>query len=200
MENTVTTLSSDINVITAEIKVEIARVGESIYRIGERLLAVRSSPLVYGFNDYRDWEKWCHEEFNMTRQHANRFIKVVEQLGTSMFRNTQLGVAALYEIATMPEEQREQPHTIPSTGETKSVDEMTVRELREVKAELKRKQAELDAAKRSEQIALTQNERLSDELASAVKPETVVVEKEVERIVEVDNTDYEAVERLQAYE
>lgn len=58
-------------------------------------------------------------------------------------------------------------------------------------------QRELDA-KRSAEIANRQNERLTDELATAKKPETVVVEKEVERVVEIDKTDYAVAERLQA--
>ncbi|WP_427108666.1 ParB N-terminal domain-containing protein [Lysinibacillus xylanilyticus] len=69
-------------------------------------------------------------------------------------------------------------------------------------AETRAQQAEqrLLDAERSEEILTRQNERLTDELASVTKPETVVVEKEVERIVEVDKTDYSAVKRLQAYE
>lgn len=69
-------------------------------------------------------------------------------------------------------------------------------------AETRAEQAEqrLLDAERSEEILTRQNERLTDELSSVTKPETVVVEKEVERIVEVDKTDYSAVKRLQAYE
>lgn len=129
-----TELSTDINVITAEINSYKQIAGQAIFEIGIRLKGVRDNPKEYGFTGYRDWERWCQEEIEMTRQHANRFIKVAEELGTSGFRN--VGLKALYEIATLPPEQREQPHTIPSTGETKTVDEMTVRELREVKKAL----------------------------------------------------------------
>ena len=99
--------------------------GEAIFEIGRRLKGVRDNPEMYGFEGYRDWERWCNTELEISRQYANQFIKVFEELGNSGFRK--LGVKALYEIATMPEEYRTEAHTAPSTGATKTVDEMTVR-------------------------------------------------------------------------
>ena len=86
------------------------------------------------------WEKWCREEVGMTPQHTNRFVKIYEELGTNRMSTFDLGVEALYQIATMPAEERDRNHVLP-TGETKTVDEMTVRELREVKRALKESEA-----------------------------------------------------------
>ncbi|WP_240522294.1 DUF3102 domain-containing protein [Bacillus thuringiensis] len=133
MSNDSVELSNDINVITAEINAYQQVAGEAIFEIGRRLKYVKETDLVHGA-----WSKWCESEIGMTRQHAHRFIKVFEELGTTdVTSGLHIGVKALYEIATMPEEQRDKSHTIPSTGETKTVDEMTVRELREVKKALK---------------------------------------------------------------
>lgn len=65
----------------------------------------------------------------MSTSQADRFIKVVNELGEGSFPTSgSLALGVLYEIATLPADDREQPHTVPSTGETKTVDEMTVRE------------------------------------------------------------------------
>lgn len=60
-------------------------------------------------------------------------MKVYSELGSKTSTYSEIGLNALYQIATLPPAEREKPHTIPSTGEVKTVDEMTVRELREVK-------------------------------------------------------------------
>ncbi|TKA07940.1 DUF3102 domain-containing protein [Bacillus thuringiensis] len=140
MGNKIAKLSNDINVITAEINAYQRVAGEAIFEIGYRLKEVRDNPKKYGFEGYLDWERWCVEEVGMSRGNANKFIQIYDELGSTSSRN--LGFEALYQIATLPSEQRDKTHTIPSTGETKTVDEMTVRELREVKKALK--QAEED--------------------------------------------------------
>src|SRR5699024_9561528 len=87
-----------------------------------------------------------------------------------------LGIKALYEIATLPQEEREKEH-VTSKGETKTVDEMTVRELQEVKRKLKnteqtKRQAESQAeTERKERERL---ERENEELAN-VEPERIEV-------------------------
>lgn len=83
------------------------------------------------------WERWCREEIGFEPSEARKFVRVVEQLGTSnRCTYTEMGLRALYEIATLPPDERIREHTLKS-GATKTVDEMTVRELREVKAALK---------------------------------------------------------------
>jgi chromosome segregation ATPase len=130
-------LSDDLSVITAEINSYKQIVGQGLYEMASRIRHVKESDLVHG-----EWEKWCREKINMTPQHANRFVRISERFAnrTSMF---ELGVAVLNELVDFTDEQISSPQTIPSTGEQKAVDEMTVRELREVKKTLKEAEEEL---------------------------------------------------------
>lgn len=131
MGNELVKLSNDINVITAEINAYQRVAGEAIFEIGRRLKHVKENDLVHG-----EFGKWL-DGIGMEGSQARRFMKVADELHTKRGTYHEIGLRALYEIATMSEEQRDKQHTIPSTGETKTVDEMTVRELREVKKALK---------------------------------------------------------------
>jgi Protein of unknown function (DUF3102) len=136
-------LSNDLNVITAEINAYQRVAGEAIFEIGRRLKHVKENDLAHG-----EFGKWL-ESVGMSTSQANRFMKVFDELGESNFLTSRkIGVEALYYIATLPEPEREKPHKIPSTGEVKTVDEMTVRELREVKKALKQAQQEKEMAER----------------------------------------------------
>lgn len=130
-------LSTDLSVITAEINAYKRVAGEAIFEIGRRLKHVKENDLAHG-----EWLKWL-DSVGIHERQARRLMKVASEFGNEK-RTTwsDLPFRALYEIATLPPEERERPHTIPSTGATKTVDEMTVRELREVKAELKRQKEE----------------------------------------------------------
>jgi hypothetical protein len=142
------TLSDNIDVITAEINSYKQIAGNAIFEIGKRLKHVRDEIFKDTMKTQKgEWRGFLRGiDFDVTT--AKRFIKVYEEFGEVGDTWHRLSMRVLYEIATLPEEEREQTHEIPSTGESKTVDEMTVKELREVKKALKQTQAERDAERK----------------------------------------------------
>ncbi|WP_247965319.1 DUF3102 domain-containing protein [Lactiplantibacillus plantarum] len=124
-------LSTDLTQITTEIKSYQSIAGQSIFEIGRRLKWVKDHDLVHG--EYGVWL----ESISMDDSQARKFIKISESFPNRSTSND-LGVEALYQIATLPEEERQKLHRLES-GEEKTPDEMTVRELRELKKQLKAK-------------------------------------------------------------
>ncbi|MCY8934369.1 DUF3102 domain-containing protein [Bacillus atrophaeus] len=158
MTNELQLLSNDLNVITAEINSYKQVAGQAIFEIGRRLKHVKENDLVHG-----EWEKWC-KQIGISRSKATRFITVYAEWNENGLTSNQTSLDSLYHIATIPKDEREKIHRIPSTGETKKVDKMTVRELREVKKTLKEVEQqkkvllkELEEAKKE-----NQNEAIED--------------------------------------
>lgn len=171
-------LSNDLNKIEFEINYHKQIAGQSVWEIGRRLNHVKENDLTYG-----EFGSWL-EKVNINHSSANRMMKVSKELPKSdTWQN--LGNRALYLIATLPEEEREKEHQT-STGETKQVDEMTVRELEEVKKRNKEMKSQLEQAQRSEQIAI-------DQLEKEENKEPEVIEKEVTK--EVPPSDYEEIKQ-----
>lgn len=139
-------LSKDLNVITAEINAYQRIAGEAIFEIGRRLKHVKENDLAHG-----EFGKWHEEELGISRRMAQMFIKVAEEFEGNTKSVSHLGIATLYQIATLPPEQRYVPHELPS-GETKKPEDMTVRELRELKRKLREeKEAKEQAQREAEQ-------------------------------------------------
>lgn len=173
-------LSKDLNVITAEINSYKQVAGQAIFEIGRRLKHVKENDLVHG-----EFTEWL-ENIQMSYSQANRFMKVYEELDANLLTSRDLGVEALYHIATLPQEEREKEH-ITSKGETKTVDGMTVRELQEVKRKLRETEQREQRVIKSEEIT----KRMLEEEQNK---EPKVIEKEVIR--EIDNTDYNLQDKL----
>lgn len=165
-------LSNDLTTIETEIKSYQNIAGQSIFEIGRRLKHVKENDLAHG-----EFGKWL-QSINMHHDTANKMMKIANELNSNSYTYMNLGSRALYEIATLPEPERTKEHTT-SNGETKTPDEMTVRELRELKKQLKQRdeqnaqlQSQVEQAQRSEKIAKKQ-------LEDAESREPEVVEKEI---------------------
>ena len=99
------TLSDDLNVITAEINSYKQVAGQAIFEIGKRLKHVKENDLVHG-----EWIDWL-SSINMDRTEAHRYMQVTENIGIEDVGTYQhLGLRALSEIATLPQEEREKEH------------------------------------------------------------------------------------------
>lgn len=94
-----------------------------------------------------EWTEWL-KTIDMTQDSARRFVRVYEEFGNSKHVTSRgLGVNALYELVQMPPEQRDQTH-VTEKGEEKKPEDMTVRELRELKRRLKAEQTERERLER----------------------------------------------------
>lgn len=165
-------LSDSLPVIETEIRQYQNLAGESIFEIGRRLKHVKENDLAHG--EFGNWLK----SINLDRTQAHRFIKVSEEI-KDVGTYQHLGLRALSEIATLPEPERAKEH-ITSKGETKTPDEMTVKELRELKKRIKEKDEQL-------QSAHSENNILHNKLEDAENaPPKVIYKERVETVVPDD--------------
>jgi|GEM_PF-1338648 len=137
-------LSNDINVLTAEVMAYKQIVGQSVWEIGRRLKKVKDEDLTHG-----EFEKWV-ESVGIHPRIARQFMKIARELPK---RSTcsDLSDRVLYEIATLPEEERNKEHTT-NKGEQKEVYSMTVKELQELKKHLKERDVKIQDLKDENEV------------------------------------------------
>lgn len=165
------TLSDNLQQIELEIRFHKSKIGESIWEIGRRLKHVKEEDLAHG--QFLDWV----ESVGIAKNEAQKYIKVVSELNPNYETFNNLGLSALYLIATLPEDEKQVQLEKVEQG-----DNPTVRELQEVKRQLKLAEADKERLRQ-------QNENLAEQ---ALKQE--VVEKEV--VIEKVPDDYEAIKKL----
>lgn len=107
-----------------------------------------------------EFGKWL-EKVGLDKYQASRFIKVANEQ-SKLHSSANLGLKALYQIATIPAEHREEKQQT-SSGEMKTPYEMTNKEREEFKRQLKQRdeenaqlQSQMEQAQRSEEIARKQ--------------------------------------------
>ena len=128
-------LSNNLPQIESEIREEKENVGKSFWEIGRRLNHVKENDLAHG--QFLEWLK----AIDIERTLAHRMMKVAKEL-PNVATLQHLGDTALYLLATLPEEEKQEQIEKIEQGDTP-----TVRELQEVKRKFKLKDQALEAVK-----------------------------------------------------
>lgn len=178
-------LSNDLITIETEIKSYQNIAGQSIFEIGRRLKHVKENDLAHG-----EFGKWL-EKVNLNKSQASKFIKVSEEF-SEISPGKNLGLTVMYELATLPNDIREEPQEL-SNGEVKKPSDMTRKELEDLKRQLKQRdeqnaqlQSQVEQARRSESIARKQLEDEQNREPEVIEREVVkeVVPDDVKRQLE----------------
>lgn len=128
-------LSNNLSQIELEITHHKQIAGQSIWEIGRRLNHVKENDLAHG-----QFGEWLNK-VGINHREANRMMKIVKELPNSTTWSN-LGNRALYLLATLSEEEKQEQIQKIEQGETP-----TARELEEVRKKLKLKDQALEAVK-----------------------------------------------------
>lgn len=170
------TLSNNLAQIELEITHHKQIAGQSIWEIGRRLNHVKEHNLVHG-----EFGEWL-DKIGIHYREANRMMTVAKQL-PNLTTLSDLGSSALYLIATLPDEEKEEQIQRIEDG-----DNPTVRELQEIKKKLnlsklanKRLQAENERIKSSKvEIKETIKEVIPDDYKATQDLNKQLLEKNKE--------------------
>ena len=168
------TLSNNLSQIELEINHHKQIAGQSIWEIGRRLNHVKENDLAHG-----QFGKWL-DKIGIHYREANRMMTVAKQL-PNVTTLSDLGSSALYLIATLPEEEKQEQIQRIEDGDTP-----TVRELKEVKNKLKLSQ-QANELLRGENEALRASKVEVKETIKEVVPEDYRATRELNKRLLVKN-------------
>ena len=168
------TLSNNLSQIELEISHHKQIAGQSIWEIGRRLNHVKENDLAHG-----QFGKWL-DKIGIHYREANRMMTVAKQL-PNVTTLSDLGSSALYLIATLPEEERQEQIQRIEDGDTP-----TVRELKEVKNKLKLSQ-QANELLRGENEALKASKVEVRETIKEVTPDDYIATRELNKRLLVKN-------------
>lgn len=161
-------LSNNLSQIELEINHHKQIAGQSIWEIGRRLNHVKEHNLVHG-----EFGEWL-DKIGIHYREANRMMTVAKQL-PNVTTLSDLGSSALYLIATLPEEEKQEQIQRIEEGDTP-----TVRELQAVKKKLQLSQ-------QANQLLRDENER--------IKLSKVEVKETIKKVIPDDYTATQALNK-----
>lgn len=171
--------TQEVERITTEILIYKQQAATSIIEIGHRL--IQAKELI----PHGEWGKWLEEKVDFSQNTAGQFMRVAKEFSNSESVKN-LGTRKLFLLLEVPPDEREtfiqQPQQLPS-GETKTVQEMSTRELQiaikaQKEAELKAQEAEQKVKFTKEQMVnlISEVQRLNIKVAEIPEPKIIEVE------------------------
>lgn len=184
-------LPLDLDSNEAAIRKNMRKAGEAIFEIGKHLKHVKENVIESG-----KWTEWL-QSMEIEPRQAQRFIQVYTELNDHA---SALSCQSLTKLLTLAQissavgdisEVIEKPHTLPD-GQTKTIDEMTSRQVEQLKRQLLEKDSELRSVRAELEDA--QDLLLLAEIDN--EPDIEIITE----YIEVDGSQSEILERLRAYE
>ena len=122
MDNNDKALAPTLDQLTVEVKFYLGQVAQNIIEVGKRLIQAKAL-LPHG-----EWGNWLKDNFNLTQQSANRFMRVAERFG-KLNINVQFQSTQMITMLELPADETEAFIEAQAAAGT-PVEDMTVKNLR----------------------------------------------------------------------